>query len=97
VQAVPTASSPTWHYTNHNFWHEANESLYFKNVQASGARWVAIGNVVAFYVLVAIFATNALVATAAKCPSAVFGRRAIAGEKHTTHIARLTSMVEGGK
>jgi hypothetical protein len=38
-----------------------------------------------------------LVATAAKCPAAVFGRRAIASEKHTTHIAGLSGMVECGK
>ena len=48
MQTVPTAGSPTWYYTNHNFWHEANETLYLKNMKASSARWVAIGGSVMY-------------------------------------------------
>ena len=94
VQTVATTCGPSGHDANNNFGHEANEALHFKNMQAAHARRVAVGNVVAFNVLIAIFATNALVAATAKCPATIFGRRAISGEKYTTHIAALPRVVE---
>jgi hypothetical protein len=79
MQTMAATCCPTRDYTNHNLGHETNESLYFKNVQATCATSVDGVLCVAIGVLVSVFAANSLVSATAKCPTTIFGRWTIAG------------------
>jgi len=92
MQAMSTAGCPTWNNTNHYLGHEANQSLNFKNVQATTFAGINSFCSFTFGIAVTIAATDALVTATAKSPTAVFGRWAIAGQKYASDIGALASM-----
>jgi hypothetical protein len=69
VQTVSAADRPTRDSGDHDLGHEANQSLDFQDVQAAQARRVDPS---VPFVFVAVFAANTLIASRAKCPTAVF-------------------------
>src|SRR5258708_2733098 len=94
VQAVPTTRSPARHHADDHLGHEPDEPLHLKYVEAAGTgRIDALGPFTAG-VLVAVAPPDALVSARAERPSTVTRRGAVTGQQHTTHIGRLSGMIE---
>ena len=93
MQAVTAANRPAGHHRDHDLRHEADQPLHFQDVQAAEPCGVDLSCRIGF-VLVPILAADALIATRAKCPAAIFGRRAIAGEEDAADVRRLPRVVE---
>ena len=96
MQTVSTARSPARDYANHNFGHEANKTLHFKNVQTTRATTINCLLGFAFGVLVAVLAPNALIAATAERPATVFRRWTIAGEEDAPNVGRHACMIKCG-
>ena len=61
VERVTAAGSPSGHNRDHNFRHEANQSLNFENVQPTDASGSRTKRLSALFVLVSGATANALV------------------------------------
>ena len=86
---------PSWHECDDNLWHEANQALNLKYVQAAVARWINSFGGLALGILIAVAAANSLVSARAKGPAAILGRRAVAGQENHTDSRIHASVVEG--
>ena len=61
VQAVAASDGPTRHDGDNNLWHCADQSLHLKDVKTAGPPLLDRFGSIAFGVLIAAFAANALV------------------------------------
>ena len=93
MQRVPAASSPARNHADDDLGHEADQPLHFEDVEASGAaRHDCVGGrsdvAVGIFggVLVSVLAADALIATGTERPSAVFGRRSVAGQEYAANV-----------
>ena len=71
METVTAASSPPRNNTDHDFWHEANQSLYLKDVESTASRRVNRVGSFAVGVFVAVLAPNTLIAAGAEGPTTV--------------------------
>ncbi len=98
MQAVATAGSPTGNHTDHDLGHHADQALDLEDVEAAGSaridRLGGLARLAVGLVLVAVLATDALIAAGAERPAAVFRRRAVAGEQDAADVGRHAGVIE---
>src|SRR5512145_1117403 len=93
MQAVPAANRPAGDDGHDDFGHKTDQALNFKDMQAAESTRV---NLFAFFIFVAVFAADALIAAGTKSPDAVFGRRPVAGEEYAADIGGHARMIQCG-
>ena len=93
VQAVPSADSPAGNNGDHDLRHEADQPLDFEDVEPAEACLIRLAGA---FVLVAVCATDSLIAAGAERPPAVLGRGAVPGQEHGSDVRGHSGVVECG-
>ena len=82
MEAVATAGRPSRHHGYHRLGHEADQPLYFEDMESACARRIHGLGGFALGIAVAILASDALVTARAEGPTAIRSSRPVTGQEY---------------
>ena len=91
---VTTSDGPTGHDRNDHLRHRSDQALNLEDVKSASSPLLDRFGSIAFGVLIAAFAANALVSTRAEGPTTVLRRWTVSSDQDTADVGRHPGVIE---